>query len=239
LDKPQDYFAKISSSLHAVLTSLTRGGVGSIIGKARTNEFIKKLEKGERVILIVQTGSLLTRKTAHIVARVLVSMIQSFVGRRYASGKRVDPPLAMYLDEASNLMYIGIEDLFNKAGGAGIWVHAFSQSIADLDAEIGRDHSRKILDNTNTKLFMRVNDPATAEYIAEYSGEQKKFSPILSLGGGITIREVREQTVLPEDVLNLQSRDFYLFTLGGAFRGKTAHVDSPYFQVEYPTVDVL
>ncbi len=239
LDKPQDYFAKISSTLHSVLTTMTRGGVGSIIGKARTNEFMRRLEKGKRVILVVQTGNLLTRKTAHIIARVLLSMLQSFVGRRYASGRKVEPPLAVYLDEASNLMYIGIEDLFNKAGGAGIWVHAFSQSIADLDAEIGRDHARKILDNTNTKLFMRVNDPMTAKYIAEYSGEHKKFSPILSLGGGITIREIREQTVLPEDVLRLQARDFYLFTLGGAFRGKTANVDSPYFQIEYPTVDVL
>lgn len=239
LDSPKDYFAKISSSLRTILTSLSTGSVGQIIGRANANEFVRRLEKGKRVILVVQTGSLLTRRTSHIVARVLLSMIQSFVGRRYASGQKVTPPLAIYLDEASNLMYIGVEELFNKAGGAGIWVHAFTQSIADLEAEIGRPHSKKILDNTNTKIFLRVNDPFTAEYIADYSGEKTSFSPILSLGGGIMIREMKEQTIMPEDVLTLNRREFYMFTFNGAFKGKTANVQPPYFKIEYPYLDVF
>jgi conjugal transfer pilus assembly protein TraD len=239
LDSPKDYFAKISSSLRTTLTSLSTGNVGKIIGRAQSNQFIKRLEQNRRVILVVQTGSLLTRKTAHIVARVLISMIQSFIGRRYASGRTVSPPLAIYLDEASNLMYIGIDELFNKAGGAGAWVHAFTQSISDLEAEIGRPFAKKILDNTNTKVFMRVNDPATAEYVADYSGEQKRFSPLLSLGGAITIREVKENAILPEHILNLQEREFFLFSYQGQYRGKTLYVKPPYFQIEYPHVNVF
>jgi conjugal transfer pilus assembly protein TraD len=239
LDSPKDYFAKISSSLRTTLTSLSTGNVGKIIGRAQSNQFVKRLEQNKRVILVVQTGSLLTRKTAHIVARVLISMIQSFIGRRYASGRRVSPPLAIYLDEASNLMYIGIDELFNKAGGAGAWVHAFTQSISDLEAEIGRPFAKKILDNTNTKVFMRVNDPATAEYVADYSGEQKRFSPLLSLGGAITIREVKENAILPEHILNLQEREFFLFSYQGQYRGKTLFVKPPYFQIEYPQVNVF
>jgi len=239
LASPQDYFAKVSSSLRTVLTSLSTGSVGAIIGKARANEFIKRLEEGKRVILVVQTGSLLTRRTAHIVARVLLSMIQSFVGRIYLSGRRVDPPLCVYMDEASNLLYMGVEDLFNKAGGAGVWVHAFTQSIADIEAEIGKAAARKILDNANTKVFMRVNDPGTADYIADYSGMARRYSPILSLGGGITVREVEEPSVRPEEVLNLQPREFYLFTFEGGFRGKVAHVEPPYLRVQYPRVEVV
>ena len=239
LASPQDYFAKVSSSLRTVLTSLSVGSVGAIIGKAKANEFIKRLEEGKRVILIVQTGSLLTRKTAHIVARVLLSMVQSFVGRIYLSGRKLDPPLCVYMDEASNLLYAGVEDLFNKAGGAGVWVHGFTQSIADIEAEIGPQNARKILDNANTKIFMRVNDPNTAEYIADYSGMTTRFSPILSLGGGITVREVEEPVVRPEEVLTLQVREFFLFTMSGAYRGKVAYVDEPYFNILYPRVEVL
>jgi len=143
------------------------------------------------------------------------------------------------MDEASNLLYMGIEDLFNKSGGAGIWVHAFTQSIADIEAEIGPAPARKILDNANTKIFMRVNDPKTAEYIADYSGMAKRFSPFLSLGGGITVREVEEPNVRPEDVLNLQLRDFYMFSFAGAFRGKAGRVKPPYFRIKYPKVEVL
>jgi type IV secretory pathway TraG/TraD family ATPase VirD4 len=239
LASPQDYFSKVSSSLRTVLTSLSAGSVGAIIGKAKANNFIKRLEQGKRVILIVQTGSLLTRKTAHIVARVLLSMIQSFVGRIYLSGRTITPPLCVYMDEASNLLYMGVEDLFNKAGGAGVWIHAFTQSIADIEAELGPASARKILDNTNSKIFMRVNDPNTANYIAEYSGMVKRFSPILSLGGGITVREVEEPLVRPENVLNLQLRDFYMFTFDGAFKGKAGFVKEPYLKVMYPRVEVL
>lgn len=234
VDSPQDYFAKVSASLRTVLTSLSTGSAGSIIGKTTTNKFIQRLEAGKQVIMVVQTGSLLTRKTAHMIARVLLSMIQSFVGRKYASGKKVDPPMCLYLDEAGSLLYMGIEDLFNKSGGADVWIHAFTQSIADPEAEIGKPQARKILDNTNTKIFMRVNDPGTAEYIAAYSGMQKKYSPILSLGGGITIREIEEPAVRPEDVMNLKQREFFMFSAEGAFRGKTAFTKEPYLKIIYP-----
>jgi len=236
---PEDFFGKISSSLRTVLTSLSAGSVGAIIGRAKANTFIKRLEGGGKVILVIQTGRLLTRMTANIVARVLLSMIQSFVGRVYLSGEMINPPLCIYMDEAANLFYMGVEDLFNKSGGAGVWVHAFTQSIADIEAEIGPANARMILDNTNTKIFMRVNDTETAEYIADYSGLARRFSPFLSLGGGITVREIEEPKVRPEDALNLQERDFYLFSFSGAFRGKVAHVKPPYLRVRYPRLEVV
>ncbi len=76
-----------------------------------------------------------------------------------------------------------------------------------------------------------VNDPGTAEYIAHYSGMQKKYSPILSLSGGITIREIEEPAVRPEDVMNLQQREFFIFSVEGAFRGKTAFTKEPYLKI--------
>ena len=120
--------------------------------------------------------------SSDIVSRTLLSMIQSFIGRRYLSREdSVKPPLSIYIDEASNIIYPGIEDLFNKAGGAGVWIQAFTQSQADMEAEIGAERAKKILDNTNTKIFMRVNDVSTAEYISDYSGESRRYSPLLSL----------------------------------------------------------
>jgi hypothetical protein len=44
-------------------------------------------------------------------------MVQSFVGRVFSSGRRVNPPLCLYIDECQNVLYYGIEDLFAKAGG--------------------------------------------------------------------------------------------------------------------------
>ena len=240
LDSGAEYFAKISSSLRTTLTSLSSGSVGQIIGKAHSNKFIKRLEQNKGVILVVQTGSMLTRTTAHIVGRVLLSMIQSFIGRRYLSMQRgLNLPLSIYIDEASNIMYAGIEDLFNKAGGAGVWIQAFTQSQADMEAEIGRERAKKIMDNTNTKIFMRVNDVSTAEYISDYSGESRRYSPLLSLGGAITIREVTEKSIMPEDVLRLQTREFFFISYDGTYKGKTIYTEPSYINIVNPGTGVL
>ena len=87
---PTDFFAKVSSSLRTTLTALTSSTTGQIIGKAYTNEFIKRFEEGRGVILVCNTGSLLSRRTAHIIGRVMLSMVQSTVGRFFARRRR--PP---------------------------------------------------------------------------------------------------------------------------------------------------
>ena len=235
LSSPQDYFSKVSSSLRTVITSLSSGSVGEIIGKDTANRFVERLEAGKRVILVVQTGSLLTRKTAHIMARVLLSMVQSFVGRVLASHRKIDPPLAVYADEASNVLYFGIDDLFNKAGGAGVWLHMLTQSRQDLVAELGPAYAGKILDNTNTKVVFRVNDPDTAAWASRLAGTRKRFSPIMSLGGGLSVREMEESRVPPESFMRLPRREFFAFTFDGIYRGRTLDV-VPCEEIRFPEI---
>ncbi|HWP91829.1 MAG TPA: TraM recognition domain-containing protein [Thermodesulfobacteriota bacterium] len=236
LSSPQDYFSKVSSSLRTVLTALSVGSVGKVIRKASANPFIERLEKGRRVILVIQTGSLLTRRTAHIIARVLLSMVQSFVGRVLAEGGAINPPICIHIDEASNVLYLGIEDLFNKAGGAGIWLHLMTQSYQDLVAELGEPHAKKILDNTNTKIVFRVNDPQTARYVSDLAGVKRRFSPILSLGGGVSVREMEEEKILPDEVLGLKFREIFVFTMNGIYKGKTYDVIHPTLKIKLPEI---
>jgi len=236
LSSPHDYFSKVSSSLRTVITSLSSGSVGEIMGKDSTNRFIERLEAGKRVILVVQTGSLLTRKTAHIMARVLLSMVQSFVGRTLGSHKKIDPPLAVYADEASNVLYFGIDDLFNKAGGAGVWLCMLTQSMQDLVAELGSAHAAKILDNTNTKIVFRVNDPNTASYASRMAGKRKRFSPVMSFGGGLSVRQVQEDRIAPERFMRLGRREFYAFTFDGIYRGRTLDVRSCE-EIRFPEIE--
>lgn len=239
LSSPQDYYAKISSSLRVALMELTSGHIGKIIGKADENRFIKRLESGESCILVAQLGSLLTQQAAYTLGKVIISMVQTFVGRVFSSGRKVNPPLCIYIDEAQNLLYLGIEDLFAKAGGAGVWVHGFSQSVNQIYAQIGKDFGNAILDNTNTKVFMRVPDIETARYVSSHFGVWKRNSPILSIGGGVSTKEDEEEVVRPEDVLNLQPRYFYMLSYHGRFFGKTVDVKDAYVRVKYPEVRLV
>jgi hypothetical protein len=236
LDSPQDYYSKVSSSLRVALTELTSGNIGQIIGKADENVFIKRLQEGKSVILIAHLGSLLTRKAAATLGKVLISMIQSFIGRVFSSGRVLNPPLCVYIDEAQSTLYQGIDDLFAKAGGAGVWIHGFCQSVNQMYAAIGQDYTKTILDNTNSKFFMRVPDYDTAHYISGQFGTVRKFSPILSVGGGISTREEESPMVREEDILRMQPRQFYFTSYNGIFKGKTKDTSESFVNVEFPGV---
>jgi type IV secretory pathway TraG/TraD family ATPase VirD4 len=242
LDSPPDFFSKVSSSLRTTLTALTSSTTGKIIGKAYTNEFIKRFEQGKRVILICNTGSLLARRTAYIIGRVLVSMIQSTVGRFFASGRKIDPPLCLYIDEGHNVLYKGIQELFNKAGGAGVWVSFFTQSIAQMEEEIGEEATQSIMDNINTWLFMKVNHERTAQMIEDMSPLKTKREPYLHFDGGdirISLRENQERLILKERALRLKPRWFYLKSRGRLYKGFVPDVPQSIVEVEYPEIKVV
>ena len=236
VNSPHDYYSKISTSLRVALMQLSAGNIGKLVGKADENRFIKRLEDGKRVILVAHLGALLTEDAAKVLGKVIVSMIKTYVGRVFLSGGVVDPPLSLYIDEAQNVLYYGIEDLFAKAGGAGVWVHAFNQSVNQIYKEVGHNLGRSILDNANTKVFMRVPDTDTAEYVAKHFGTRKRISPSISPGGGIITKEVEEPLVKPEDILKLGPRQFYLFTYNGQFKGRTLDVEENYIEIKFPKI---
>ena len=238
LATPADYYSKVASSLRVALTELTSGNVGRIIGNADENRFIDRLEQEKGVILVVQLGSLLTKRAAYTAGKVVISMIQAFVGRRYSSGKVVKPVLSLHIDEAQSVLYHGIEDLFAKAGGAGVYIHGYCQSISQLIAEIGMDRANTILDNCNTKIFMRVPDSKTAQYVSTHLGEKRSYSPIISLGGGLSIRETEEVRINHTEILNMAPRQIFLTTYSGMFRGITTEVADTAIKVVFPEVGI-
>ncbi len=85
---------------------------------------------------------------------------------------------------------------------------------------------------------MRVNDPSTAKYISDYAGTMDKFSPFLSLSGGITIREVKEYQIKPEAVLNLKPREFYMFSFHTRCKGVTNFTKPAYIHAIYPDAKI-
>ncbi|MBU0944193.1 MAG: TraM recognition domain-containing protein [Proteobacteria bacterium] len=238
LSTPADYYSKVASSLRVALTELTSGSVGQIIGKADENRFIKRLEQGKGIILVVQLGSLLTKRAAYTAGKVIISMIQAFVGRVYSSGKSVTPSLVLHIDEAQSVLYHGIEDLFAKAGGAEVFIHGYCQSISQLYAEVGEDRANTILDNCNTKLFMRVPDANTASYVSRHLGEERRFSPIISVGGGLSIRETEEIRIKHTEILNMAPRELFLSTYSGTYKGKTATVSDGELTVIFPDLSM-
>ena len=136
------------------------------------------------------------------------------------------------------MLYLGIQELFNKGGGANCWIHFYTQSIAQMDEAIGRDATKSILDNINTWVIFKVNHPDTAKYVERSTPRVKKFSPILFFGGGISIREIEEPLVTMDRVLRLRPRQFVMISYGRYFRGYTTEVKEPKLRVVFPDVKI-
>ncbi|MCP3922724.1 MAG: type IV secretory system conjugative DNA transfer family protein [Desulfobacterales bacterium] len=231
--KPE-FFNKVTSSLRTVLTQMRSGSTGAILGNVTENGFIKKLENNEKVIMIVQTGCMITKRSGHVMGRVLLSMLQAYIARKQASGAKLSPPLCIYMDEFSNIIYRGIADLFSKSGGTNVYLTAFTQSIYDLENVVGPHEAAQILDNTNSKIYMRVNNNDTAKYISQQSPEVIKKSNMLTSTGQILQREGKEPLILESDATTQNVRDFYYFGFEGIFKGRTHFNKTSGILIEYP-----
>ncbi len=136
----------------------------------------------------------------------------------------------------SNCTYRGIEDLFNKAGGCNCYIMGLTQSPADIIAEIGVDRARKLFDNTNSKIFMRMNDIDSAKTLKTYAGKSIRYTTQLSLDGGIRSTEVEEEILQETDFTELNPREFFYFGFEGKFKGKTVPMKDSNLKIQLPRV---
>ena len=216
VQSPQDYFAKVTSTLRTTLTAMVVGSTGDILGVADENIFVKRLLNGDRIILLIQSPAMVMRQSAFILMRAILSMFQSFTGAIYLEnvGKyagKLDPPLYIHVDELSEALYWDFVNLLNKSRGAGLGIHGLSQSISDLFSKVGENVGETLIDNFNIQLFMRVNNPGTSQFISRKAGFVHRFTRIMSRGE-FTTREVREPLVKETEIMELPDRHFLLFT---------------------------
>jgi len=230
----QDYYNKVSSTLRVALMELCNGNIGEVIGKTTTNKFIDRIEAGLPTIFVVQLGSMLTRQAAQTAGKVILSSIQALVGRTQASGKKLTPPLTVHIDEAQSVLYQGIDELFAKGGSSNLWLHGYCQSISQMYKEVNRDYAHSILDNCNTKIFLRVSDAMTAQFISDHFGVKGGFSPMINGSGSIGFKQSEIERVKPKDVMDLQPRKFYMLGYSGNYYGITNTVSEQTLKVRFP-----
>ncbi len=236
----QEHFAKVSMSLQTTLMTLSSGNIGKIIGQADSNRFIKRLEEGKRVILVVHTGALMVREASSILSRLLVSMIQGHIGRVYNSNKqRLDNPLSIHIDEAHNVLYDGFENLTAMAGSANVMTTLYVQDIAQLKAAMKNEELAQVVLNTcNTKIFLRCPDAMTSEYVVKHFGTKNVLAGIYGTNQ-VTTREIEQEAVKSYDVLSLQPREFLMTSYNGRWRGITTDVSDSKLKIIFPSAPAL
>jgi len=168
------FFEKTSTSLSTILTQLVTGKMGELLTSIKINPLLFRMEKGERVICLIQPFPMLFKNISDMMVRGFLYMIEFLIGKYGARGILPKHRLHILVDEAASVVYPNIDNLFNKAGGLGTSMYVFTQSFADWEKTLGKEEAKTVMDNINTQVRLRMNDPSSCEIVSKEFGTIKK-----------------------------------------------------------------
>lgn len=121
------------------------------------------------------------------------------------TGRPLDPPLLIVIDEAGNTPLRALPEYASTLAGIGVLLVTIWQSLAQIDAAYQR-HSDTILTNHLTKLFYAgLSDPASIRYVGQVLGdaevETASRSGVERFGGSSTQLSTTRVALAPAHAL--------------------------------------
>ena len=240
-EKDQSYFSKVASSFNITIQQLSTGDLGEILCSTKINPVMdgfKNTNHGQ--ILIVQPYPLKYKKASDAFVRVFFAMFTAAFGDIGAAGRVFPREIFLFIDEGGSVLYPGIEHLFNKAGGLGLRIMIFSQSFADYEAELGPELSKIVNDNTNTKIYMLMNDIQSREQVSASFGKVMMASAGY-MGSKLDMRvstgEAEKELLTSAHVAQMQKQEFLLQTNIGSYLCVAMSQPDPDYWVETPRTE--
>ncbi len=193
-----------TSGLISQLQCFAIGPAASIFNSENSDiDLERALEDGE--IIYCQLPALKIPTLGRITGKVILQCLQSAVSSRHLGSAMSQKFFSVYLDDFTEYLTPSFVTLLNKSRSANVGVVFAHQALGDL-ASLGDGISNTILTNSNLKVFMRTNEPESAEYFAGVIGtvrsvkvtERQKDGTFGSqkTGDG-SVREVEEYKVHP------------------------------------------
>lgn len=175
------YFDKIVASLLPLLEKLTTGRIAELLAPDYLDladerpifDWMQVIRK--RAVVYVGLDALSDTEVSAAVGNSMFSDLVSVAGHIYKHG--IDDGLPGYMaggkvrinlhaDEFNELIGDEFIPMVNKAGGAGIQVTAYTQTMSDIEAKIGsKAKAGQVIGNFNNLFMLRVRETATAELL--------------------------------------------------------------------------
>jgi type IV secretory pathway TraG/TraD family ATPase VirD4 len=150
----------------------------------------------------------------------VVSLVLNFLLEEVADVKedsnRPSPlkhPLMLILDEFANFGRIaGFENKISIIRHREIGVMLGVQALSQLSDTYGQDCARAIMNNLNTRIYLRPIDEITAETISKALGQKTHYERKVNSSGALVETEVAVPLMSMGDVLSLDKSKAVLFT---------------------------
>jgi type IV secretory pathway TraG/TraD family ATPase VirD4 len=166
---PPDHYDKMVSSLKPMLSKLDTPDFRNLMSITTPDLDWDRVIHLKKIVYMFM-GSMIVKETAYAIGMLALQDLLNFIGRAYAY-EQTKTPVRLIVDEVGRLVFPGFVDLLSQAGGQGLMAVLAFQSVADLVSVLGPAGAQQILDNTNTKLWFRATDHATAKTFADIAGQ--------------------------------------------------------------------
>ena len=160
----------------------------------------------EGQIVYFQLPVLLSPFLGKATGKLVLQSLQAAVANRHRLARGADKKFfSVFLDDFSEYLYDGFVSILNKSRSANVGIVFAHQALGDISV-LGDSVANSILTNANLKVFMRGNDPESAEYFSKVIGTlattkttERQTKSILGTkkSGEMSAREVEEFAVHP------------------------------------------
>lgn len=219
------HFSKVADTLANRLLQLSVGPIGEMLCGTRINPLANRLlRKDKGVVAVIQPYPMKFKKSADMFNKTFLGMLDSMMGTVAAEGRPLPRRVAIFIDEAGIIVYPGIQNFFNRAGGLGISCFVYTQTDEDYKLALTDSIADVIMSNVNTTGIMRQPLYKSAQEAAESIGTVyvHKTVAMVTAGGGdgryssdikeeylCTPRDVKQLPV-GEGILTHDGKDYYM-----------------------------
>lgn len=203
-DLPPSERTQRISGLTAALSHFAFGKTALLFNTQEPSVTLEKALKNN-LIVYFQLPVLLSPFLGKASGKMILQCLQGAVANRHRGTDRSPAFYSVFLDDFSEYLYPGFVSVLNKSRSANVGVVFAHQALGDIKT-MGDAIANSILTNANLKVFMRGNDPESAEYFSKVIGTmkgekvttrtKKTFLTSEATGDG-SIREVEEFIVHP------------------------------------------
>ncbi len=132
-----------------------------------------------------------------VFATMICELVAEVYERSSKTGKPIDPPLLIVLDEAANIAPIpNLDEIASTGAGQGIQLLSVFQDLAQLHSRYG-ERAKTIVNNHRAKLFgTGISDPQSLDYVRRVTGSAE-FSQRSRTAGQKGQRSTTEGDDLP------------------------------------------
>lgn len=193
-----------TSGLTSQLSHFAFGSTAKLFNQERPSITIDKALVKDYIVYF-QLPALLSPFLGKATGKLVLQCLQAAVANRHRQKNGEKNFYSVFLDDFSEYLYPGFVTVLNKSRSANIGIVFAHQALGDIES-MGESVANAILTNSNIKVFMRGNDPKSAEYFSKVIGTTTttKFTERQKLGffhteksGDVSAREVEEFIVHP------------------------------------------